>query len=431
MPTSWCSGRALRGWRARPISVTAGREPVVLEARSRIGGRIFTLHERGVALPIELGAEYVHGRPDELLSIARAAGLALYGVGISERWRWVGGRLRRFGSLDATLGPTFSRLSPRGQDTSVARALAQSGVSRERRINATKFVEGFEAAPPDEASARWVARERSGAREGADDMSRFAGGYDGVVHWLHARLGERKDALRTCSVVREVAWRRGRVVVHCHSPRGAALEPVEAEQVVVTLPLGVLRARADAPGGVRFDPPLPARTRKALAGLAMGQVVKLTLRFREVFWPADLGLLQARDQPMPTWFPPRPFRDARLTGWAGGRAAEALLAPGEEGLLDAAVVSLAAALRVSRALVESQLAGWWMHDWSADPFARGAYAHACVGGADAWRVLSTPIERTVFLAGEAISDAPQAATVHGAIASGRRAASAIVRGTAR
>jgi monoamine oxidase len=68
----------------------------------------------------------------------------------------------------------------------------------------------------------------------------------------------------------------------------------------------------------------------------------------------------------------------------------------------------------------------YAHDWSADPFAGGAYTYGGVGAIAARVALSRPVEGTLFVAGEAIAEKGRNATVHGALASGRRAAAQVV-----
>src|SRR5437868_13724953 len=58
----------------------AGRRVILLEARDRIGGRIETHRAAGRRIPIEMGAEFVHGRPSETWDTLRAAGLLAYDV---------------------------------------------------------------------------------------------------------------------------------------------------------------------------------------------------------------------------------------------------------------------------------------------------------------------------------------------------------------
>ena len=69
-----------------------------------------------------------------------------------------------------------------------------------------------------------------------------------------------------------------------------------------------------------------------------------------------------------------------------------------------------------------EVAQVWTHDWIHDPFARGVYSYQTVGGDNASRDLARPIDGTLFFAGEAADTTGSTGTVHGAIASGSRAA---------
>jgi monoamine oxidase len=115
-----------------------------------------------------------------------------------------------------------------------------------------------------------------------------------------------------------------------------------------------------------------------------------------------------------------------LTGWVGGKGAEALLAQEPAIRLERSLVALSAALAVPRRELEDLLESWASHDWRADPFSRGAYSYVGVGGAAGPRALARPVERTLFFAGEA-THGDQMGTVAGALESGRRAAREVLR----
>lgn len=121
------------------------------------------------------------------------------------------------------------------------------------------------------------------------------------------------------------------------------------------------------------------------------------------------------------------MREPVLVGWCGGPRARALsqLAPGA--LEDRAVRSLARQFNMSRPRLRALVEGFWTHDWDHDSFARGAYSYSAVSGADAPSWLARPLRRTLFFAGEAADSEGSTGTVHGAIASGRRAATQAIR----
>jgi monoamine oxidase len=156
-----------------------------------------------------------------------------------------------------------------------------------------------------------------------------------------------------------------------------------------------------------------------LERVEVGHVVKIVFRFRERFWD-DFNFVHSDDEYVPTWWSAAPVRAPLLTAWSGGHAADRLLAEGSEAMIGRALDSLAKTFGLSRRRVASLLDATYVHDWQADPFSRGAYSYAGVGGSRAYSELAKPVGNTLFLAGEATSS--QTGTVAGAIASGRRAA---------
>jgi monoamine oxidase len=116
-----------------------------------------------------------------------------------------------------------------------------------------------------------------------------------------------------------------------------------------------------------------------------------------------------------------------LTGWVGGPHAWSLVRQGREALLETALDTLARHLSIGQRTLAGLLTGFWTHDWLDDPFSRGAYSYSLVGGSEAAKVLGRPVQGTLFFAGEAIDSEQRSGTVHGAIGSGRRAATLVLR----
>jgi monoamine oxidase len=167
----------------------------------------------------------------------------------------------------------------------------------------------------------------------------------------------------------------------------------------------------------------------------MGNVVKLVFSFKERFWegifPDELGFLVTDDEPFRGWWTGYPVYAPVLVAWAGGPAADALARLTIDERVDRALDSLARLLGVARAVVDRQIVASDTHDWAADPFARGAYSYVRVGGIDAQAVLASPIEDTLFFAGEATELAGHQATVHGALFAGQRAADEVLNSLSR
>jgi monoamine oxidase len=424
-------GAGVAGLAAARELTARGARVVVLEARDRIGGRVYTTRDPGTSLPIELGAEFLHGDAPEVRAVAREAGLTPVDI-TGERWRAAHGRFTRVDDYWQRIDRILERArASRRPDEPLAHLFAERpGGARfaADRTLAREFVEGFHAAELDRISRRAVAREGNPGEDPAEQrMARLLDGYARVVEWLAEPV---RSAVRLRHVVRRVEWERGAVRVVATQGSAGRSVTIDARAAVVTIPVSLLHAGRRGRGAMAFSPEVPS-IRAAAAGIAMGQVVRVVLLLdrglpellgrqrREQL--AHAAFVNASGVALPVWWTAHPLEAPLVTGWAGGPAAIAL-PRGREALVASALHSLAAATgttrgRLSRALVRS-----FVHDWRTDPFARGAYSYPLVGGGDAPKVLATPIRSTLFFAGEATNTEGARATVHGAIASGHRVA---------
>jgi monoamine oxidase len=110
-----------------------------------------------------------------------------------------------------------------------------------------------------------------------------------------------------------------------------------------------------------------------------------------------------------------------VVAWAGGPKAVALRGAPEDSRIGRALEGFGTLFN-DPDLARKEFGGAFMHDWTSDPFARGAYSYVAVGGAGAREVLAAPVDDTLFFAGEATSTDGQGGTVNGALESGERAA---------
>jgi len=305
----------------------------------------------------------------------------------------------------------------------------------EERALARTYVEGYYAADVTRASAAAIgALERASRALHGDEAARVDGGYVGVLESIRAAMERRASpgALRMSTVVTEVRWSVGRVILHSRKGTGVPLPQLEARAAVVTIPLGVLRAPAGATGAIRFAPRLHDLERAA-ATMVQGPLFKILLRFRDAFWRSGtptahharlrgLGFVLLPAASVPTWWTTEPVESGVLTGWAGGPAAQELSALPPDARRSRALDSLERVFGTPRLELEELLDDELMHDWQADPYARGGYAVTQVGGLGAARVLARPVADTLFFAGEHTHTEGQAGTVHGALETGERAA---------
>jgi monoamine oxidase len=413
---------------ARELRKTA-HSVLVLEARDRIGGRLWTLQEPELSAPIELGAEFIHGQVPVTLELLHEAGKTALDTS-GTHWTAQHGKLeqRTEGLLEQIQNALRQSHVATGPDISFAAFLDASrrlGLSDDARRMARAFVEGFDAADPDRVSTREIAKEwgTGGMLDGP--QSRPLGGYSSVLTALAGSLDRGMARLQLQTIVQEVRWKRGAVEIEGRS-LGQPFRAT-ASRAIVTLPLGVLQASAGTAGSVCFAPGLAAK-QQALDLLASGPVLKVNLRFRRAFWAEvaagryrDASFFHSPDTLFPTFWTPMPLRAPLLTAWIGGPKAARLSESPESQIVQQALMSLRPVFG-AKPHDEFELEAAYLHNWQSDPFALGAYSYVTVGGGNARRSLAAPLEDTLFFAGEATDTEEEAATVAGALQSGIRAA---------
>jgi len=429
-------GAGIAGLAAAERLGAAGRRVVVLEARDRIGGRIHTVDDPGLNLPVELGAEFVHGRPAELVELIRDTGLTLEAVSEDHR-RGAGARpgspnagRRRMPDIRASLA-TLLEAGRAGPDRPVADLIREHGalLARPGELEGViQYLEGFHAADLSRLGTRALAENESAEDDDGDLQHRIREGYGALVRRLAERWDHARVEVRLGTVVTALAWRAGQVRVAVLAPDGRT-EEVAAPRAIVALPLTVLKRMVGGGGAGALDPRPPGWV-DALGALQMGAALRIVIGFDARWWAPDgkpgPSFVHGGPEPFPVWWSALPARAPVLTGWAGGPRAAALTGRGEAALLRAALDSLASVFGRDVAELRSRSRLAYAHDWSADPFAGGAYSYGGVGAVEARATLARPIEGTLFLAGEAVAEKGRNATVHGALASGRRAAAQVV-----
>jgi monoamine oxidase len=397
-------GGGVAGLAAARRLVGAGLRVLLVEGRRRLGGRIETVREPPWPIPVELGAEFVHGRAPAILREHLRLGAVPERHLLSRGAALVGGE-HAFAEAQRLLDDGAAG------DRSFKERLAAAQASTEAKRLAALFVEGFHAAPIELASSRAIGEQhRADARLGGG-TARPLDGYRALVERLAASLGAVE--LRLGTVAEALEWRPGAVRVIVRGPLGG-LRELRARAAVIALPLAVLKR------AFRISPPVPQA--RAIERLAVGAVVKVVLWFRHAFWPSDLVFVHARHARVPTWWTPRPFHAPILVGWAAGPAADGLSFHPPSEILDRALWSLRRIFRRRRRELYELLAGAYVRDWQADPLARGAYSYVPVGALDAQRALAEPVSSTLYFAGEATHAGGASATVHGALETGERAA---------
>ncbi len=330
-------GAGISGLRAAADLHAAGYAVTVVEARDRVGGRIDTVRPTGWPIPVERGASWVHDTAaSDLADQLDALGVRTVAFDYSTAVVGLdGARVADGAALDEAgaraVAAAVRWADSLDEDRALATALDESAddlhvdPSTLAYYEATEIVTEY-GADADELSAQWGLEEGT---EGDDLL--VVGGYDGLVQPLAADLD-----VRLSRPVDRIVWDPSGVVVH-----GPDHDPIPADRVVVTVPLGVLQA-----GTVAFDPALPAATVAAVEHLGMGLLDKYWFRFDEVFWEEDAVMWTkvgpATDQdPFREWFNLAPATGRPiLLALLGADAARAWATKTDAEIKAAAMVSL-------------------------------------------------------------------------------------------
>ncbi len=391
----------------------AGHRVTILEARDRVGGRIWELPASEFGYRAEGGAEFIHGEAPVTKALVRDAGLTLVrGRRDGERWDKRGGKLS---DVEEDM-PGFEllpekarRAEPRSDDRAIPRGeFCRREICGMRR-SIIRMTEGYDAADPTRASTFALRDEWLGG--GLRQSHRVEEGYGALMDFLAAEIRTHGGAIQFNAEVKAVDG----PTVRCAN--GATFS---AERIVNTVPLPVLRDIDFGPG---FAPKL-----KAADAIGYGDVIKLLLGFKTKFWANALGRDLSRlsfmlsDELVPTWWTQYPRPHPVLTGWfAGPRAAKSKLSEPE--LIEAGLDAVSRIFEIdARPLLTAARA---IH-WGQDPFARGAYSYATPESHAAQDELSKPLDGVLYYAGEALYRGADMGTVEAAFANGKETAARIL-----
>jgi monoamine oxidase len=406
-------GAGMAGLSAARSLADAGWPVRVLEARDRIGGRVYT--DRDWGAPLELGASWIHGTTDNpLLELAHKARAQL---ATTDYYGWaklaVDPRLPPL-AYDPQTWRTFVKRARGAVDdgslgAAVDAAAANAGLSDPDRAQLafylTSEIENEYAAGVDQLSAKTF--DHGEYADGDQDV--ITSGYDALPRLLADGL-----QIQLKTPVTAIARRDASVVVR------AGDRSFEGPAAIVTVPLGVLKS-----GAIAFDPPLPDEHSRAVRALGFGVLSKSYFRFDRRTWDVENAFYQyigIGPGGWAQWFTlPSTAGPIVLAFNAGerGRWAESA-APRD--LIDGA-------LPIARQLFGGDIVPLAVRtsNWSVDRYALGSYSfHAPGSGLDDRRRLAEPIGDRLYLAGEAVG-VNNPGTVTGAMVSGRYAARQLMR----
>jgi monoamine oxidase len=385
---------------------------LLLEARGRIGGRMYTNIPQGFTSPIERGAEFIHGEASLTFEILKEAHVEYVEIE-GNTFQAHDDAIEKIDFFDRDWELILDKLEQLKEDMTFKDFLTryfEDDQYNELREKITRFVEGYNAADITKVSSLALREEWS--EEENPSQYRIKGGYAKLYNFLEREIRNNGGVINLSQEVLGITWRMGHVSVQTTS------SVFTAKKCLITVPVPVLGS-----GSIKFQPAI-SHVISAAGQIGFGGVVKITFEFKSSFWETetprkfkDLQFLFS-EQKVPTWWSQFPDHRPLLTGWIGGPAAHNL-DESNEVLFNDALVSLSNALHYPVAKIREQLVSWHVDRWTTDKFSMGAYSFAMLGTTKAINTLRSPIESTLFFAGEALYTGPHRSTVEAALVSGR------------
>jgi monoamine oxidase len=414
-------GAGVAGLMAAQQLAAAGFVVTVLEANNRIGGRICTIQPAGFTRPVEAGAEFMHGNLPVTQALLKKAGVTPQPVkgrmmrvqghewttqeDMVPGWDEMGSKMQQL-QTDTTIGDFLQQYFP-GHEHANLRAMAQA------------FAEGFDLADINKASVFSLREEWAQGDE--EEQYRIPGGYHQLVNYLALQCSRYGAVIHTSCTVKKIQWQPNAVTV-----TAADGTVFEAQKIMITVPVGVMQAGERHATAIHVEPGIDAY-RAAFHQIGFGSVTKVSLQFAQPFWQErsnDIGFLLSAET-IPTWWTQLPDDYPLLTGWLGGPRAVQQQAD-DTVIMERALQSLAGIFKTDVYELQKMVTAWHVAQWHDHAYACGAYSYSTLQTAAARKLLTTPIEQTLFFAGEAMYDGPASATVEAALVSGQQTAQTII-----
>jgi len=381
-----------------------GKRFVIIEARQRSGGRLYT--NTALGQPFDGGGAYIHfAETNPWSQLAEEAGIDARGgyrlwsgsVAYRDGVALTPEAAARRSALMRKVGEAYDEIEER-TDVSLAQALRDE----EPEVRDLGRIQAQMAAGED---PEWVSTSDWQKLEGGQNRL-VPGGYGALAAKVAEPLGVRHGVKAA-----GIDWSGQLVAVA--TDQGI----IRARKAIVTVPVGVLKA-----GSIRFTPALPLEHARALDGMRMGALSKVALRFegdRFGFQPHQF-LAEIGDPARAMTFEAWPFESDLVLATFGGDHARGLARQGEAAAVDQALERF---VKIAGADARKAFRGGVLVGWSEDPLALGSYAVVLPGRLRARETLGKPLGDRVWLAGEATAGI-YSMTAGGAYFAGRDAAKA-------
>lgn len=391
---------------------------IILESSSRAGGRIWskqTSYSPGI---IEAGAEFIHGHQQltiQLLDKAEIPYVPVEGkMYRKEKGEWqeqtemVEGwdeLLRQMKKVkpDITLGDFLNNYFTNDDEANLRR-------------HVIAFAEGFDLADIKKVSVNSLYNEWANEEE---ENFRIPAGYGALIDFLQNECEKKGCRILTSHTVKQIDWEKNEVTAYT-----ASGEKFNGNKLICTVPLKIL-VNVTGQSSINFTPPIDEQI-KAAGEIGTGAVIKVVLRFRDRFWKEDTGFIFS-DELFPTWWTQLPDTTPVLTGWLGGPKAQQISGQSHDEILEKAILSLASIFSKPSEALKNSIEQAMVFNWQKEETSLYGYSYSTLKTQAARQLLNTPVDDTLFFAGEGIYEGVSPGTVEAALISGKEVAAKLSR----
>lgn len=411
-------GAGAAGLMAAAELSNAGKKVLILEARTRIGGRIHTIKSDGLFL--ETGAEFIHGDLPLTIDLLKEGKI---------KYKKTIGKMRRSKKgkwVDDEPAENWNELFRQAEKLKTDLTLADflqknfSGKkNKELRFSVTRYAEGFDLADINKASTKELFKEWNNEDH---HQYRIKKGYAELMKYLQKKSVDNGCILLKEKTVTKIEWKKNEVKIFTNQH-----ENFTAKKVLITIPVPLMQDEK-LEGLIKFDPAI-GESAQAFQQIGFGSVLKILLHFKKAFWQnkkKNVSFILS-DQQIPTWWSQLPEKNKILTGWLGGPDAEKLSSLNDDEILQIALKSLSEIFNVSVKDLHTQIISSHIFKWHKEKFSNGAYSYPLPKIISAIKKLNKPIEETIFFAGEALYTGNAPGTVEAALETGKKTASKILK----